>query len=327
MTRIALDAMGGDHAPQQTVLGAVDAAARGVDVVLVGDRQVLSAALEAVGADLSIVHAPHTIAMGEDPGSAIRGRREASICVAARLVAEGEVGGMVSAGSTGAALAAAAIIIGRVAGVSRPAIATIFPMGNPTVVLDVGANLEARPEHLAQFAVMGSVMARVYLGLEDPSVGLLNIGEEAGKGRALEREAHSLMAVAPVRFVGNVEGRDLGRGKADVFVTDGFTGNVLLKGAEGVARSVGRLILQSLTEGVDEAFQEAAGVVSPRLAELRERLDPEAYGGAHLLGTRGTVVIAHGSSSRVAIANALVMAAEGASRGMVEQIERGMNSG
>jgi glycerol-3-phosphate acyltransferase PlsX len=327
MTRIALDAMGGDHAPQQTILGAIDAAARGVDVVLVGDRQLLSAALEAQGVDLPIVHAPQAIAMGEDPGSAIRERRQASICVAARLIVEGEVGGMVSAGSTGATLAAAAIIVGRVAGVSRPAIATIFPMGSPTVVLDVGANLEARPEHLAQFAVMGSVMARVYLGLQNPAVGLLNIGEEAGKGRALEREAHCLLASAPVQFVGNVEGRDLGRGKADVFVTDGFTGNVLLKGAEGTARAVARLILQCLTEDADQAVQEAAGVVLPRLLELRERFDPEVYGGAHLLGTRGTVVIAHGSSSRVAVANALVMASEGAARGMVEQMERGMDHG
>ena len=197
MTRIALDAMGGDHAPQETVRGAVDAAGRGVDVVLVGDEARLRPLLPECGADLPIVHAPEEIGMGDDVASAIRDKRRSSISVAARLVAEGEAAGMVSAGSTGATVAAGAILVGRLPGVSRPALAAIFPVGHPTVVLDIGANLEVRPENLVQFAVMGRVLAQVYLGVADPAVGLLNIGEEEGKGRPLEKEAHALLAAAP----------------------------------------------------------------------------------------------------------------------------------
>jgi glycerol-3-phosphate acyltransferase PlsX len=325
VARIALDAMGGDFAPQQTVLGAIDAVARGVDVVLVGDEEPIRAELEkAEGPDLPVVHAPEVIGMSEDPAAAIREKKGSSISVAARLVRDGEAEGMVSAGSTGAAMAAAAIVIGRVAGVSRPAIATIFPLGTPTVVLDAGANLDVKPEHLAQFAVMGSVIAQVYLGVDEPTVGLLNIGEEAGKGRDLEKATFTLMSKQAIRFVGNVEGRDLGRGKADVIVTDGFTGNVLLKTAEGTARAVGRVILEAIAADEDPDVQAASQVILPRLMSLRDRFDPEAYGGAHLVGVKGTVVIAHGSSSRVAIANALAMAAEGAERGLVTRIEAGL---
>jgi glycerol-3-phosphate acyltransferase PlsX len=325
MARVALDAMGGDHAPKQTVLGAIDAAGRGVDVVLVGDESVLRSELaEAGGPDLDIVHAPEMIEMADDPAAAIREKKGASVRVAATLVRDGEADGMVSAGSTGAAMAAAAIVIGRIAGVSRPAIATIFPIGTPTVVLDAGANIDVRAEHFVQFAVMGSVVAQVYLGIEEPSVGLLNIGEEAGKGRDLDREAHALMSAMPT-FVGNVEGRDLGRGRADVIVTDGFTGNVLLKTAEGTARAVGRVILESIAGEQDPEVQAAAGLILPRIAGLREKFDPEAYGGAHLVGVKGTVVIAHGSSSRVAVANALALAAEGAERGFVDRIEAGLS--
>ncbi|HLA66861.1 MAG TPA: phosphate acyltransferase PlsX [Acidimicrobiia bacterium] len=325
MARIALDAMGGDHAPQQTVLGAIDAVARGIDVVLVGDSDQLEAQLADVGAVLPVVHAPESIGMGEDPAAAVRAKKQSSVAVAARLVADGEADGMVSAGSTGAAMAAAAIVIGRVAGVSRPAIATIFPLGIPTVVLDAGANIDVKPEHLVQFAVMGSLVAEVYLGRTAPTVGLLNIGEERGKGRDLEREAYDLIAARDgVHFVGNVEGRDLGKGTADVIVTDGFTGNVLLKTAEGTARAVGRFILETLAGDDDLAVQQAAAVLLPWLMGLRERFDPEAYGGAHLVGVKGTVVIAHGSSSRVAVANALVLASEGAERGLVARIEAGI---
>ena len=326
MTRIALDAMGGDRAPQETVAGAVDAASRGVDVVLVGDEARLRSLLRDHGADLPIVHAPEEIGMGEDVASAIRDKRQSSISVAARLVAEGEAAGLVSAGSTGAAVAAGAILVGRLPGVARPALAAIFPGSTPTVVLDIGANLEVRPEHLVQFAVMGGVLAQVYLGLAEPAVGLLNIGEEAGKGRALEKEAHALLAAAPVRFVGNVEGRDLGRGKADVFVTDGFTGNVLLKSAEGMASVVARLLLDALGEA-DPALQAALPAIFSRLGSIQERFDPDAHGGAHLLGTRGTVVVAHGSASRRGVANALRLAAEGAENGLAERIAAGLGRG
>ncbi|MCB2223298.1 MAG: phosphate acyltransferase PlsX [Actinobacteria bacterium] len=322
--RIALDAMGGDHAPAQTVLGALDAAASGVEVVLVGDTPVLEGELAAAGGALPIAHAPEVVGMGDDPASAIREKKGASVTVAARLVAGGDAAGMVSAGSTGAALAAAAILIGRLPGVSRPAIAAVFPMGNPTVVLDIGANVEVRPQTLAEFGVMGSVLAEIHLGIERPRVGLLNIGEEAGKGRALEKEAHALLGEMPIDFVGNVEGRDLGSDRVDVIVTDGFTGNVLLKTAEGTARTVARLVVETMASDADPAFQEAAGTVLPRLMGVRERFDPEAHGGAHLVGARGTVVICHGSSSRVAIANALRLAAAGAEQGLTAKIEAGL---
>ncbi len=327
MARIALDAMGGDLAPLQTVLGAGDAAAAGVDVVLVGDSAVIGRILDEEHLDLPVVDGPEIITMEESPSAAIRRKKRASVTVAARLVANGEVSGMVSAGSTGAALAAAAIIIGRIGGVSRPAIATIIPADSPVVVLDAGANLEVGAKHLAQFAVMGSVFARVHLGVDNPRVGLLNIGEEAGKGRDLERDAYTALEAAPITFVGNVEGRDLGEGRADVIVTDGFTGNVLLKTVEATARSVGRMVADALEAPSEPEVQDAVAVVLPYLLEVRRKLDPEAYGGAHLLGVRGTVVIGHGSSSRVAIANALRMAAEGAEQGLVDMIEEGVRRG
>jgi glycerol-3-phosphate acyltransferase PlsX len=322
--RIALDAMGGDNAPHQTVLGALDAAAKGIDVVLVGDQAALEAELAAAGADLPIVHAPEVVAMDDEPASAIRSKKGASVTVAARLVAEGEVGGMVSAGSTGAALAASAIVIGRLAGVSRPAIATVFPLGSPTVVLDIGANLEVKPSTLAEFGVMGSVLAEIYLEVERPQIGLLNIGEEPGKGRSIEREAHELLGAMPIDFIGNVEGRDLGTGKADVFVTDGFTGNVLLKTAEGTARAVARLVVGALASDEDPEFQESAGAVLPKLLAVRDQMDPEAHGGAHLVGVKGTVVVDHGSASRRAIAASIRMAADGVEQNLLSRIEAGL---
>ncbi|MEE9581554.1 MAG: phosphate acyltransferase PlsX [Acidimicrobiia bacterium] len=326
MARIALDAMGGDHAPEQAVLGAIDATERGVDVVLVGDESALAAELEAVGASLPVVHAPEVIFMAEDPAAAIRAKKGASVTVAADLVARGEAVGMVSAGSTGAALAAAAFVIGRIPGVSRPAIAAIFPLGSPVVVLDVGANIDVKPEHLAQFAVMGSVVAQVYLDIANPRVGLLNIGEEEAKGRELEKEAFKLIKQLSLDFVGNVEGRDLGTERADVVVADGFTGNVLLKTAEGTARVVARFVLDALATAEGAEIKEASQVVLPYLLALRDRFDPEAYGGGHLVGTKGTVVISHGSSSRVAIANALALASEGAERDLVGRIEAGLSA-
>ncbi len=320
MRRIALDAMGGDRAPEETVAGAVDAASRGVDVVIVGDETMVRPILDNHSADLPLIHAPETIAMGEDPVAAIRDKKDASVSVCARLVADGEAAGMVSAGSTGAAMAAATLVIGRLPGIRRAAIATMFP--SRIAVLDSGANIEVTPQILAQFAVMGAALVEIYFELDNPRVGLLNIGEEKGKGRDLEREAYDLLEAAAVDFVGNVEGRDVGTDKADVFVTDGFTGNVLLKAAEGTARWVSRLVASTLFE--DPELQEHAAALAPKLMALREHLDPESYGGAHLVGTKGVVVIAHGSSSRRAIANALAMAAEGAERGLVEKVAAGI---
>ncbi len=309
MARIALDAMGGDHAPEQTVAGAVDAVARGVDVVLVGHPDALAGELSKHEVRLPIVEAPDVIGMGDEPGKALREKPEASISVAARLVAEGSAAGFVSAGSTGAAMAAAAILIGRIKGVARPAIATLFPtLDSPTLVLDSGANTEVKPEQLLQFGIMGSVAAEALLKLESPRVGLLSIGEEKGKGRDLERAAYELLDSAPLNFIGNLEGRDIATNRADVIVTDGFTGNVFLKTTEGAAKLMVALFLEALA-GLPEEIAESA---RPALLAVRERFDWENYGGAQLLGVRSVVVIAHGSSSRRAIANALVMAHEGA---------------
>lgn len=319
MPRIALDAMGGDFAPQEAVLGAVRAAKEGVDVVLVGDEAAIRYWLDEAGDSLPIVHAGEVIEMSDDPATAIRTKKNASVSVAARLVAQGEADGLVSAGSTGATMAAAAFLIGRLDGVQRPAIGSIFPTGH--VVLDAGANLDCKPEHLLQFGIMGSVLAEVYLGLETPSVGLLNIGEERGKGRDLERAAHDLLEQSALHFVGNVEGRDLGGNSVDVLVTDGFTGNVLLKGAEGIAARIMRSL--SAEFGELQMEKELPGMQRV-MSGMAARLDPETYGGAHLVGTKGVVVIGHGSSSRTAIANALRMASEGAAAGLVDRIAVGL---
>ena len=320
MSRIAIDAMGGDHAPGEVVLGAVDAAKEGHDVVLVGAPSQIEVILDDVGYDVDLVPATEVIEMADDPATAIREKKGASISVAARLVAGGEAGGLVSAGSTGAAMAAAVFLIGRLEGVARPAIATLFPGGK--LVLDSGANLTCRPEHLVQFAVMGAALVETLLGVEHARVGLVNIGEEKGKGRDLEKLAYDgIASLAGIDFVGNVEGRDIGSTKADVLVTDGFTGNVLLKTAEGTAVLVQDAILHSLSR---PEYQEPFAALAPALLEVRQRLHPETRGGGHLLGVNGVVIIAHGSSSRVAIANAIAMADDAASRGLVEKIGTGL---
>ena len=309
MARIALDAMGGDHAPTETVAGAVDAAERGIDVILVGDRAVLERELSNHAIGLAIVDAPDVIGMGADPARALREKPDASISVAAKLVRDGSADGFVSAGSTGAAMAAAAILVGRIKGVSRPAIATVFPTpDSPTIVLDSGANPDVTPEQLAQFGIMGAVAAEALLGIETPRVGLLSNGEEKGKGRALERAAYDLLQAGPTDFVGNVEGRDIATDRADVIVTDGFTGNVFLKTTEGAARLVAEYFIEALSD-LPEVVREQT---LPAIGKVRDRLDYETYGGAQLLGVRSVVVIAHGSSSRVAICNALTIAREGA---------------
>ncbi len=309
MARIALDAMGGDHAPAETVAGAVDAAQSGVDVVLVGDRETLGRELSNHDFRLPIVDAPDVIDMGDDPARALRDKPEASISVAARLVKDGSADGIVSAGSTGAAMAAAAILIGRIQGVSRPAIATIFPTPNsPTLVLDAGANPDVKPEQLAQFGIMGAVAAQALFGVENPRVGLLSNGEEKGKGRDLEKAAYDLLEAGPTEFVGNLEGRDIATDRADVIVTDGFTGNIFLKTTEGTAKLVTRYFMEAMSDLPDNVQKQ----VLPAIASVQQRLDYETYGGAQLLGVRSVVVIAHGRSSRVAIRNALSLAKEGA---------------
>lgn len=309
--------MGGDHAPAETVAGAVLASQRGVDVVLVGDSGALSKQLAEHDVELEIVDASEIIGMGDDPARALREKPNASITVAARLVASGEVQGLVSAGSTGAAMAAAAIIVGRVPGVQRPSIATIFPTpGSPTLVLDSGANPEVTETQLLQFALMGAIAAEALLGATNPRVALLSIGEEKGKGRPLEKAAYGLLEGSDLNFVGNVEGRDIGTDRADVIVTDGFTGNIFLKTTEGAAR----LIIDYVTEALSALSPDVRAEALPALEAVAKKLDYESYGGGHLLGIKGVVVIAHGASSRMAIANALTMAGEGAEQDIPAKI-------
>jgi phosphate acyltransferase len=309
MARIALDAMGGDFAPGETVAGAVEAARRGVEVVLVGKPEAIRPVLDGFESEIPIVEAPDVIEMGEDPSKALRDKPGASISVCARMAAEGSVDGFVGAGSTGAAMAAAAILIGRAKGVIRPAIASFFPTpGTPTLVLDIGANPEVKAVQLLQFAVMGTAASQILLGVDNPRVGLLSIGEEKGKGRDLERAAYDLLEASDLNFVGNLEGRDVATDRADVLVTDGFTGNVFLKTTEGTARMVTQYFLEAMSDLPPEVQE----VVFPALASVRHKLDPETYGGAQLLGVKSVVVIGHGASSRVAVANALTMASDGA---------------
>jgi glycerol-3-phosphate acyltransferase PlsX len=320
MPLIAVDAMGGDSAPREIVEGAILAAENGVRVVLVGDQAQIAPLLDGRAGEIVVQHASQVITMDDVPHRAIREKKDASVAIAARLVATGEADAMVSAGSTGAALASAAFLIGRLPDVTRPGIASIFPTGH--IVMDVGANIECKPEHLLQFAVMASALASVYQGIEDPRVGLLNIGEEDSKGRDLEQGAFALLSQsAAVNFVGNVEGRDLATDTADVIVTDGFTGNVLLKTGEGTGKAIQQLILETLAK---PEYVAAVQDLMPAFMEIRARLSPESVGGAHLVGTKGVVVIAHGSSSRVAIANAIEIAAEGASSGLVEKVAAGI---
>ena len=309
--------MGGDRAPTETVAGALAASAQGVDVLLVGDETKLTAELRSLRAELTVVHAPDVIGMADDPARAVRDKPESSVAVCARLVRSGDVDGFVSAGSTGAAMASAAILIGRVHGVLRPTIATVLPTrGTSTIMVDSGANPEVKPEHLVQFGEMGAALAEIGLGIAHPRVALLNIGEETGKGRALDKAAYELLSNSNVEFVGNIEGTDIAGDKTDVIVTDGFTGNVFLKTIEGAGGLVISLLDEALEAASAATREEVMGLITP----IVHRMDYEETGGAFLLGVDGVVVIAHGSSGRRAIANALVMANDGARGGLVSRI-------
>ena len=323
MARIALDVMGTDRGPAEIVAGAIMAAGVGHEMVLVGHREVIEPELTAKGADLEVVHAPDVVGMGEDPAKAVRDKPRSSIMVASRLVASGDADALVSAGSTGATMTAASIVIGRLEGVQRPAIATPIPRasGFPTLILDAGANLEVKPAHLVRFAVMGALVAEIVYAIDRPRVGLLNIGEEPSKGREVERSAFRLLEEAPVNFVGNIEGGDIPGDVADVVVTDGFTGNVVLKTMEGTAG----LVLALVSDAFGRHPSGSPGDMTSVIEEVRMMIDPElCAGGAYLLGTRAGVVIGHGSSSRNAVFNAVRLAAEGVKGGLAERMERGL---
>lgn len=307
--RIAVDALGGDNAPREVVAGAVSAAARSPqdEIFLVGDRAIIEPALEpGVPPNVSLRDARGVVGMDEEPAAALRTRPDASIAVAAGMVREGDAQALFSAGNTGATVAAALLRIGRLAGCRRPAIATVLPFPSPVLLLDAGATISCRPQDLLNFAILGGVFAERYFGLDGSArVGLINVGEEPGKGTELAKEAHRLLdEFDGVRFVGNFEGRDIGRGTTDVLVTDGFTGNVVLKTAEGVAQEILGMVRSAMTG--DPVSKLAAGILRPRLRKVRAQVDPENYGGSFLLGVRGSVVIGHGNSGSRGVENALL---------------------
>ena len=309
MVRIAVDAMGGDRGPAEIVAGALEAVSDTIVPVIFG-----APGLDTHG--LELVEAPDVIEMDEKPSEAVRSKPQSSLVASVRAVAEGRADAVVSAGNTGAMLAAGLLELRRIPGVMRPAIGVPLPSKRgPSVLIDAGANADARPEHLLQFATMGAVFAEEILGIENPEVRLLSIGEEREKGNQLTLEAHELLAASDLNFAGNAEGRDLLEGAADVLVTDGFTGNVALKTIEGTILT----LLEALREEITATATGKLGglLIRPAARRLRRRLDPDVHGGAYLLGLRGLAVIAHGNSSRVAIANAIRLAARGVEHDVV----------
>jgi phosphate acyltransferase len=328
--RLAIDAMGGDHAPDSIIAGALVAARRlQIGLLLVGTREVIERELAkhpgSGSLDLSILDAPDRIEMEESAAAALRRKPLASIRVAATAVRDGQASALFSAGHTGAAVMAAHAAFRRLPGVDRPALATIIPTRRqPAVLLDSGATVECRPQHLVQFAIMGSAYARVALNCEAPRVGLLSVGEEETKGNDLTREAHQLLKAAPVHFVGNVEGRDVYSGEADVIVCDGFTGNITLKISEGLVETVDWLLHDELSATVGTRV----GYLLSRQAfrRFRKRVDYSEYGGAPLLGLDGLCVIGHGRSSPKAVRNAVAMTARFVREGLLDRLTREVSS-
>jgi phosphate acyltransferase len=311
--RVAVDALGGDRAPEEIVAGAAAAASPDIEPILFGPH-----GLETAG--LPLVETSGVIDMDHHPVMAVRAKPESSLVRAVRAVADGEVDTVVSAGSTGAMLAASLLHIHRLPGVHRPGIGVVLPgRQKPTVLIDAGANADARPEHLLQFGHMGAVFSHEILGVPDPVVRLLSIGEEDEKGNQLTLEANELLRASTLRFAGNTESRSLLEGESDVVVADGFTGNVALKAVEGTIRT----ILAALRTELESSTRGRIGglLIRPAAQDIRRRLDPDTYGGAYLLGLRGLVVIAHGSSSRVAVANAIRLAARGVEHDVVLRLK------
>ena len=327
---IAVDAMGGDHAPAEIVRGALRAVSEhGIAVTLVGRREAVEVELRGAGAatydGITIVDAREVIEMDEHPANAVRAKRNSSLVSSCALVAGGEARAVVSAGNSGAMLAAALFTIKRIPGIARPAIGASFPSdAGQTFILDVGANTDCKPEWLAQFALMGDVYARTMLAIDRPRVGLLSNGEESEKGSELVQAAHPLIAALPIDFVGNVEGKDVFRGACDVVVTDGFTGNVVLKVAEGI----GDFLFASIAREARKSFTGKVGgaLLKPRLRPLRDRVDYRKTGGALLLGVGGEVVIAHGRSDAEATMNAIRVAARAADQGVSKVIAGAVRS-
>ena len=322
MTVVALDGMGGDLAPAAVVGGAVRSAAHGIEVVLAGDAQLLDRELDRLGgapSGLRVVHAPDAIGMQEHVGLETLRRHESSMHVALELVKSGEAEAFVSLGNTGAVLALALAVLGRLPGVQRPALGALIPRSSgPKLLLDAGANAEAKVSHLVQWAQLGAAYIRVVVGVPDPAVALLSIGEEATKGSPLTIDAHRALSESPLRFLGNVEGRDVALGDADVIVTDGFTGNVVLKVMEGTVT----LMLDELRAAARHSIPSRLGaqLMRPALGEVARRLDYRQYGGAPLLGMNGVVIVGHGRSDVQAVESAIGAAAAATRQQLLEAL-------
>ncbi|MEJ5240657.1 MAG: phosphate acyltransferase PlsX [Anaerolineales bacterium] len=326
--RIAVDAMGSDQFPLPDVQGAVMAAREyGVEILLVGDEARVRPVLEAqnaAGLPIRLIHAPEMLTM-EDKGMALvlkarRPQAQNSMAVAIDLVKNGEADAFVTAGNTGAAMTTAYFRLGTLAGVDKPALAPVFPTATGScVVLDVGANPDCKPENLLQFAIMGATYAEVVRGVKNPLVGLISNGEEEGKGNELVRAATPLLKASGLNFYGNVEGKEVIGGKVDVAVTDGFTGNVLLKTAEAVAKLLTDKIKEAIKQGGPTALL-GGMLVRPALGKVKQLLDPSEYGAAPLLGVNGLVFIGHGRSDAIAIKNAIRVAKEAAESGVLEAL-------
>ena len=328
--RIAVDAMGGDHGPSVVIPGAVTGARNhGAGLILVGNSSEINAILkntDHTGVDLTVIDATENIGMSDHPAQAVRRKPNNSISLAIREVQEGRAGAMISAGNSGAVMAASLMILGRVQGIERPAIATYVPTARArTLILDLGAVTDPKPSNMVQFALMGQVYAERVLGLSNPTIGLLSNGEEPTKGNQLVQQVFPLLAATPgINFVGNVEGKDVAMGTVDIVVTDGFTGNVLLKTAEGVAAMLTDFLRRELTATLPRKL--AASFLRPAFRQLRMKIDYAEVGGAPLLGVNGPVIISHGRSSELAIANAIGVAMRSAEHqlaaGIDERIKR-----
>jgi glycerol-3-phosphate acyltransferase PlsX len=328
MIKIAVDSMGSDNAPYSEVEGSVEAAKEyGVSIVLVGKEDVIAPVLQKAGGrglPIEIQNASQVIAMDESPVQALRRKKDSSIRVAAKMIREKIASGLVSAGNTGAAMATSKMVLGMVPGVDRPALAAILPtLSGHAVLLDVGANVVCKPHHLVQFAVMGHLFSKIIVGVHSPRVGLMSVGEEESKGNDLTKEVHQTLKQLQLNFIGNVEGRDIYNGRADVIVCDGFTGNVALKTSEGLIEAVLKLLKDELSSNMQAKL--GALLSQQSFKRLKKRLDYSEYGGALLLGLRGVSIICHGRSSGNAIKNAIRVAKEFSENQVNAKLEHELN--
>ena len=313
MSTIAVDAMGGDAAPKEIVEGAILAKEKGIDLILCGDKDLINTYLN--GASIPVIDYPEVISMDDNPAKAIRTKKNSSILGALNLLKENKADGVFSAGSTGATLVGSITVLGKLKGVLRPAIASVLPgVERETILLDSGSSLDVKPKILLQYAAMGSKLAEIIIGIDNPKIGLLNNGEEESKGRDLEQSAYKLLKNSNLNFIGNIEGRDFANSKADVFVTDGFTGNIVLKTMEGTAKLQQILLTNSLKQ---KLFKPLLIPVKNAMKPAKDKLNPDKTNASYLLGVNGLVTIGHGSSSAEAVKNAIIYTNKSAEKGFI----------